>query len=93
MNSDERELTIHQDTTFNTTKMSVVLSVGGIMAIAAAGAIYGGMSARLTRVEHDVEVMAPAAEMRQGFNQIDNRLSRIEQLLDARVNLPGRMGP
>lgn len=82
------ELIVHQDTTFNASKMTFAIGIGGLIAIATAGAVWGNIQTRLARVEHDLEVMAPAAEMRQGFNQIDQRLSRIEQLLDARVNMP-----
>lgn len=78
----ESEIIVHQDTTVNAGKLSFVLSLAGIVAILGAGAVYGSMNARLDRVEHEVETRAPASEVRQGFTQLDARLSRMEASLD-----------
>lgn len=76
------EITVHQDTTFNTGKLAFVLPVAGVAALFGAGTIYGTLSARLDRVERDVLERAPATEMQQGFRSIEARLVRIEDGLD-----------
>lgn len=76
------EITVHQDTTFNAGRLTVVMGIGSVIAIASAGAIYGGISARVDRVERDVHERAPSAEMQAGFRALETRLVRIEQGLD-----------
>ncbi len=76
------EITVHQDTTFNASRFTIVASVGTLATILGVGIAWGAMNARLTRVEHDVETMAPAAEVQAGFRAIETRLVRIEQGLD-----------
>lgn len=89
------EITVHQDTTFNASRFTVVASVGTLATILGVGIAWGAMNARLNRVEHDVETLAPAAEVQAGFRAIDARLSRIEQGLDRVLMVvpPSAQGP
>lgn len=82
------ELVVHQDTTFNASRFSVALSVTGLAMVLGVGVAWGSINTRVNRIEHDMTTLAPGSEVRQGFQQLDARLSRIEALLDSRVNMP-----
>jgi hypothetical protein len=91
----EHEMTVHQDTTINTNKLTVVLSVGGIVALLTAGALYGTITAKVDTLQEDMRVMRVDMQSKEGkdavalmFGDLRARLSRIESLLDQRTGTP-----
>lgn len=61
--TDAAELTVHQDTTINATRLSVVLSVGGIAAIIGASLYVGRYAERMDRLEKDLLQRATISEV------------------------------
>lgn len=89
------EITVHQDTTLNTNKLTLVLSAGGVVALLTAGMLYGTITARVETLQEDMRVMRADMQGKEGkdavalmFGDLRARLSRIESLLDQRTGTP-----
>jgi hypothetical protein len=91
----QEEIIVHQDTTVNTNKLSLVLSIGGVISLLTAGALYGTITSRVETLQEDMRVMRADMQGKEGkdavalmFGDVSNRLSRIEALLDQRREAP-----
>jgi hypothetical protein len=66
-----RELTVHQDTTINTSRTSLVLSVSGVVALVVASMIVGRYQERIERLEKDMVQRATVSEVAEVRRAID----------------------
>ena len=83
-------IVVHQDTTLNATgKWSVVLGLGGITALLAAGIMIGKTQSKVETLQDDVRALRIEVQTRESkdavalmFSDVRERLRRIESLLD-----------
>ena len=92
------EITVHQDTTLSTGRMSFVLSVGGVIALLTAGMMYGTMRTEVSNMRDEVSSLRTEVQTRESkdavalmFGDLRARLSRIESLLDRGANTVPRV--
>lgn len=89
MDSAVDEITVHQDTTLNTSRLSLVLSLGGVVAILSAGIMIGTVQSKVATLQYEVHQLRTEMQTRESkdavalmFGDLRARLSRIESLLD-----------
>ncbi len=84
------EITVHQDTTLNTSgRWSVAFGLGGMIALLTAGMMYGTMRSTVDTLQDDMRMLRTEVQTRESkdavalmFGDLRARLSRIESLLD-----------